>query len=257
MRSAGLDDHELTSLRSAEHARPVRAWIAIALLGWGSAAFAQSDPRADTVITIDGESVTGVLTERVVDDHATLALESGEARRFEWADIVYAGPTIYAPRIPEPAPPPPPPPDPHLRFDLRSAGDPILFFSIRGAEMPEPLCVTPCSTLLLPGVHQLALSTERGRPARASPITLDRPGVLVGRYEDRGTLRDTGWTILGAGSGAGVILSIAPAAIADTSVQALLLVSGAITLTLAIVVGILLGELGDVSEILLEGSPAP
>jgi hypothetical protein len=237
-----------------------RTIIALALLSTRALAQEVADPHADTVVTIDREIVTGVLTERVPDDHATLTLESGESRRFEWADVLYAGPTLYAPRLPVPPPPddvPEPPRDEGLELALESAGAPIMFFADEGGlgTMPRTLCLTPCTTSLPRGRVQLALSSERGSPVRVAPITIEAPGTLIGRYEDRGAVRDIGWATLGIGATIGAVLAIVPAGINDGAAQAGLLLASVGVLAIAIIVGVVLGESGDVAQIRFEPRP--
>jgi hypothetical protein len=102
------------------HTRCGTLFLACALAGITASHPAWAD---ESIQTRNGQLYRGEILERVVGDHVTIRLSTGEIRRIEWADLAPApAPT------PAPAPPPvvaaPPPapvrPPPAARVDFRA-----------------------------------------------------------------------------------------------------------------------------------------
>lgn len=197
--------------------------VAAALAAFtASTAKAQASSGEDVVVLHDGSRFRGTLAEHVPGSHATLLLITGEVRRFEEADIAYAGSLASEPgptqddveeRPAEPEAPAEPDVGPgELRLRIRSTPgrcEVSLIDSEREVDT-RPSCTAPCTLGVLPGRYRFRARDVGGDSSvfLDYDLRLDAPLDLEVRYMDRsgGRIAGTILLVLGlVGATAGLI----------------------------------------------------
>lgn len=196
----------------------------------------------DVVVLRDGTVVRGTLLESVPGDFVAIDTEGG-TRRFEAADVRYAGP----PREP-------------LReaVEIRFEGEPGLQL-FRAQERTtatawtfdrERLCAAPCTFETAAGAYELGLARPNGAVVPAGPVDLMETGTLTGLYIDRSALRIAGWTTMIVGALGGGAMMIVPFVLTeggneDDETAVHWMMAGASALIVAEIIGIILAVQPD------------
>ncbi|MDD9939302.1 MAG: hypothetical protein OXT09_37295 [Myxococcales bacterium] len=226
-------------------------WMATLVAGgaWAQdAAPPVASVPADLVTTIDGGMYRGTIITKEPGQYVDLMLPNGETRRFEMAQVQYAGPADQQPA--EPRAEPAQPADgavadvlepvgesaiertatadtrkpivtvvsDEAQLELRSADEPITFYrraaralsSHGSAEGFDEICTSPCTVRMPSGTHTLALSLVGGAPVVAPPVQLS-PGnqLLTGKVIDNSGKRGFGTTALVVGLLGGLAMAVA------------------------------------------------
>lgn len=205
---------------------------------------APASPPLDVVMTHDGGMVRGTIIESVPGQYAVITLPTGETRRFDGAQIRYAGPRSGAPTSTLSSPGAPPAPSPPstaeaadtsaIELRLGSPQPGVTFHRVRltsTAEVTasgfsqgrvvsmagtarghtfERLCTAPCQVELPRGEYELALSAGGDPIPAAEIVRLDAATAVSGVYTDNSGLRAAGWVSIIGGGLAGVAIVLVP-----------------------------------------------
>ncbi len=180
----------------------------------------QTAPAANDIVRLNnGAEYRGTLAERVPDSHVVILTVVGDTRRFEWAEVAYAGPvqaSIASPAAPAPSAlaPSPQSADPSaaseaaaapsqsdtVSVDLRGFPAGVTWMAQRqqSGERALALCMPPCKAELPKGPYRLGLQIP-GRKTAWSPSTfaLEEPDIFEGTYDSRRGSRIAGGVVLG------------------------------------------------------------
>jgi hypothetical protein len=180
----------------------------------------QTAPSASDIVRLhNGAEYRGTIAERVPDSHVVILTMVGDTRRFEWAEVAYAGPLqapIASPDAPAPSPRAPsaqsadtpassatgtaPPLADSVSVDLRGfpAGVTWMAQHQQSGEGARALCMPPCKAELPKGPYRFGLKVP-GRKTAWSPSTfaLEEPDIFEGSYDSRRGSRIAGGIVLG------------------------------------------------------------
>jgi hypothetical protein len=193
----------------------------------------------DVVHLRNGSFLRGTISERMQGEYVVIVTATGEARRFGWAEVEYAGPASRAPEqsasaeaapaATPPAQPPAPAADPGgersrpmvqvrareavvqmrgsepgLTFHYHASTAEAAGFSVRGYSR---ICTAPCEAALPEGTFEMALSRPGEGPRRVSdPVAVPGAGTLEGEMVSRSALRAFGWVLIVASPIAGYFI---------------------------------------------------
>jgi hypothetical protein len=206
-----------------------------------SSGAAPASTPPDVVRLKSGGMVRGTIITALSGEPVVIRLPDGTERRFEAAEVVYAGPAEASAQAAPPSPADAPAragatvhtgearltlagAQPNLTFHVKSreswvsghgGGSSGRYFAGRVVDYAR-LCTAPCEATLPAGSYRFGLSSNEGPVVETNAVTLRGNERLVGRYESKGHLRTTGAVIGIAGLVIGAALAVVPLATADS-----------------------------------------
>lgn len=173
-------------------------------------------PADDLVRLVSGDVYRGTIAESVRDSHVIIVTAAGDKRRFEWAEVAFAGAAEQAPpsrpsHTAEPAQPSgvaqpsgalPNAPLPHeaLQIALQSDRMGMMWHARPEGGEAFHLCAAPCVAAIEPGRYQLGLTPDARTPVWSQSIWEPRSGQqLFGTFESARGLRIFGRVLLPVG----------------------------------------------------------
>jgi hypothetical protein len=193
--------------------------FALALAGAPRIASAQQQQGAPDIVRLKGGAMyRGTIRELVPGQHVEILLVGGGTKRFEFAQVEYAGPDQAASGGGAPAT--------GAGVSLAFRGDSDLtlhevtgssYGVVSGYRMSavsethsfRTLCTAPCTVALAPGTYQLAVSEGDGKPIIANRAVLPAGTYTArGDYTSRAGVRTAGYIVLVVGVVTGVGLMV-------------------------------------------------
>jgi hypothetical protein len=180
-------------------ATPPRAALAPAATPPAATPLATPRRVVDEVRTNEGGLVRGVIVELVPDHHVVIQTSGGSVRRFEWAQVSYAGP-IIAPDAPTAPVAPPAASAPPVALGADADGLVSVQFASPGVRPVQihvdpryrarawlgswirpasPICRAPCQFRIAPGFHRLGVAPLGGAPTWSSELVEIRSPVRL------------------------------------------------------------------------------
>jgi hypothetical protein len=224
----------------------------------------------DVVLLQNGDLFRGTIAEKV-STHTTIVLLTGETRRFEAAQIRYAGPAEQLPKSePAPAPAPAPAPEPapapvaqspddtqkvqSLYFTANRPGA-VLFTQDQDSLGFRELCEAPCQRNLPEGPYTLAAKADNGSFIGQQQLMLNYPANVDLHYRSRAGLRGVGRTLaIGSAVAAVVVFAID---INDSDEEPGLATTATVGLAVpALITGLILLSINDAADIKVTAVPA-
>lgn len=175
---------------------------------------APSGPLAtpDIVVRKDGSMLRGTIFDRNPKD-VTIQLPNGHMRTIPMGEVTYAGPETEMSNHGAPT----------KGSERRGAGRSSTMTLELTADLPEAtfflrpgtvaggyqaLCTAPCAATIPAGRHRFAVAQGRNSAIEVEgTTTLTSDSLVAARYESRAGLRAAGWTILGVGLFAGLLVA--------------------------------------------------
>jgi hypothetical protein len=171
----------------------------------------RADAQAsDALYLRSGSLFRGRVTELVPKDHVTIVVETGEARRFDWADVDHVvvgppAPALAAPAPAAPAPAAPAPKAPELaHVHVETPRPVVLYRRPPGSTAWEEVCSSPCDEELpVGGTYRV---TGNGVPARDFGLQANGGEYVVVGVEPASIAGVVGGAILTAAGFVGVLV---------------------------------------------------
>lgn len=249
------------------------ALASVLCLGLATTAAAQTAPP-DVVELHDGSYMRGTIVERAEGQYVVIQLLTGEIRKLEDANVLFAGPssdwprnptsprqadTLDAPEAPPPAAAPAPPSDGKINVNVTGDGRALTLHHHTGTgtggvstsngyatvrvDTFSPICTAPCATRLERQSHAFGVSLDKRDPVPVKDglLTLDQPSTLLLDYQDQTGIRTAGWLIAIGSIIAGSAIMMAPLLGSGSIDGSLALIAtGGIVMTLGSVIGLLM-----------------
>lgn len=205
--------------------------------GNASSGAARASAPPDVVRLKSGGMVRGTIIAALSGEPVVIRLPDGTERRFEAAEVVYAGPAEASAQAAPPSPADAPArtgatvhtgearlalagAQPNLTFHVKSRESLVSVHGggVRAGRVIDyaRLCTAPCEATLPAGSYRFGLSLNEGPVVETNAVTLRGNERLVGRYESKERLRTTGAVIGIAGLVIGAALIVVPLATKDS-----------------------------------------